>query len=356
MSGESSVRFYHKETKKRVSHTLKADELRKELKEKTGLPIFFYNKENTDDRYKVIDTRSVFDNEDQILIPSIVLPMQPLSHESYWELCTDEIGDQEIFESVTSLLNIFKKDGLELWKSNQRENHLYEKLIDAGVDKDVIAVVKNQMRSYQQSNEAADRGTRFHSASENFTLGEDWQRSLLPEEIDPFRQFTINLDQLMQEKFGTTLTGVRTEVSFVQPYIGIAGQADNAFDDPEHPGVHDNSIVLDYKFSDKDLCGARGTLLTSKFCFPERALQLGMYALGMKVKNPRLVNVFGNVLDGSCELYEWDKPQQWVEAALLTTMLFYRMKLGSYPKSEGGKLFGLTIESYLENYYASHNT
>ena len=204
---------------------------------------------------------------------------------------------------------------------------------------------------FQLPTDAADRGTRWHGAAERYLKGEaEPDRSLWPNEKSAFAKFSHTLNEKIVEHFGNDTSSI-TEKQFVEPFVGIAGAADLLLTTAEDKGDWNKTIVCDFKFSDKEVFGARGGLLKSKWCFPERALQLAMYAVGLKIRTPRLVNIFCNAETGECEFYEWEDPERYMHGALLCTMMYYKYRLGSYPQSEGGDLFEMCIKSFFDEYF-----
>lgn len=318
---ESNVRFYEKETGERVSHTPKA------AHKDDDLPRFVFDAE--DDRYRKTTSGDIFDDEKQVLVPSHAIPVRLLSKERYWEALAPD-GNQTNFPSVTQVHNILANDGVVKWQVNnviefflETMNsefgiNLNEPSVEDRWDADSIRAAANQASSPP---DAAERGTRFHSAMELFLLGEDWGKPLLDEEIEPCRKIINHVAQEMDKRHGKQFI-VDVERSFIHHELGIGGTAD----------LRVGACVYDWKFSDKVVFGKRGGLLKSNWCYPDRALQLASYADGLNIDNPTLCNVFCNVHTGEVSFYDWPDPSRWLYANRLLNMFYYMFKLGRFPE------------------------
>lgn len=322
MASESNVRFYDINTGERVSHTPK-------VKHKDeGLPRFVWNADD-DERYKKLSSGDIFDEATQNIVPSHATPVRVLSAERYWEALTDESGNQISFPSVTQLANILANDGVVKWQVNNTIN-FYNSIVLELMSGDEEATPEqvdfaNEMRREallaSSPSDAAERGTRFHTALERHFLYEDWAEGLLDEEIEPCRTIIKNIDEGISKrhKKGENL---ELEKSFVNKESGVGGQAD----------LRISSTVYDYKFSDKTLRGKRGGLLKANWCYPERALQLAQYADGLKIEEPTLCNIFCNVHTGEVEFYDWPDTNRWLNSARLLNMFYYMYKVGRLPE------------------------
>lgn len=335
MSQESNIRFYDAQTGEPVTHTVKVKHKNDNIEK------FRYNAE--DERYKKTSIGDIFDKETQQLLPSHAEPVRLLSADRLWEAMSPH-GDQQYFPSVTSISNVLSHDGITEWKLHNVVNFYSDFITKFSIDNDLtdalpeekIDELRKEARRSYDSQEAAERGSRFHTVMEKYALGDDWESYLDFDEIDPCRKIIESIEAEWTKRHGKNYS-IRIEESFVNKELGIAGRADR----------HIDNVVYDYKFSDKKVFGVRGGLLAANWCYPDRALQLANYADGLKIENPILCNIFCNVFTGEVAFYDWPDTERWLYSARLLNMFFYIFKIGKMP--DLGENTGIVMHA-LENW------
>jgi len=319
MAGESNVRFYDSRTNERVSHTPKA------AHKDDDIPNFVWDVE--DERYKKITSGDVFDGDTQQVIPSHATPVRILSAERYWEALQVD-GEQIAYPSVTQLSNVLANDGVVKWQVNNVINFYTDIILEMmSGDEEATEEQKKFAMEYKSSalaasspSDAAERGTRFHSAMELNVQGEDWTRVMLDHEVEPCGKIIQTIEEELGKRHPKGSIS-QIETSGVNKELGVAGSLDRRID----------NTVYDYKFSDKTVFGKRGGLLKAKWCFPERALQLANYADIAKIEDPVLCSIFCNVHTGDVAFYDWPDVNRWIYSARLLNMFYYMYKLGRFP-------------------------
>ena len=159
-----------------------------------------------------------------------------------------------LYPSVTSILGIMAKPGLEKWKLNQVA---LATLRTPKADEESEEYWCNRVRNaaFEQVEEAADLGTMVHNALD---------RAMAGDEYDP--EFRVYVEPIMEWKSETGILIVERELRLVNETHGFAGTADVLF------RYGQNGIgILDYK--------TRKTKPGEKVrAYDNQALQLAAYA------------------------------------------------------------------------------
>lgn len=174
--------------------------------------------------------------------------------------------------SVTSILNIPAKPGLDRWKQNQ--------LLDAAWACPVedekgykLAVVE---MAGMKAEEARTKGTAIHADIEKFYLDERISDEYLTH-VGNVQDELWNYGKLVAEQ------------PFAHP-LGYGGKVD----------LHGDQVVLDIKT--KDFAEDADP---KKLAYPEMAMQLDAYRHGLNMPEAKMVNVFVDRETGIVKLYEW---------------------------------------------------
>lgn len=184
-----------------------------------------------------------------------------------------------LIPSVTNILQVAAKPGLEAWKAKQilEAALTLPKLPDESLDDYATRVIED---SKAQGRKAAERGTELHTAIETFIQGDvQWPNSWLPhcEKV---------AGTLIQ--YGVDLFKGATEHSFASP-LGYGGKID----------WHSDEIVIDFK-TKVTVAGIK------RLAYDEHCWQLAAYGVGIEgPPRPRLINVFIGVDDCEVRIHEW---------------------------------------------------
>lgn len=188
--------------------------------------------------------------------------------------------------SVTMILKVASKPGLEIWKLNQilLASLTLPRLENETDDEFAHRVIAD---ANEQANKARDKGTAIHAALEQYyagTIGEEMQQE--------FRAYLDGVAFALYYKFPEfNQSDWIAERSFASSY-GYGGKVD----------LHSpKGVVVDFKtkeFSE--------TAPIEKLVFPEMAMQLDAYRNGLGMPCARMVNVFVSTLvPGLVKIYEW---------------------------------------------------
>ena len=172
-----------------------------------------------------------------------------------------------LLPSVTTVMSVAAKPGLEAWKQQQLL------LASLTLPKDENESLENYAKrvledSRQQARDAADRGTAIHAEIQAFYEG-DLEKMNIP--------YVRKAIGAIQSHFGDR-TWI-SEASFAAPH-GYGGKVD----------LHCHDTVIDIKtkeFAPDD----KITL------FDEHYMQLAAYSVGLKIHPPRCANVFVSTID-----------------------------------------------------------
>lgn len=181
--------------------------------------------------------------------------------------------------SVTMILNIVAKPGLEIWKAQQllQAALTLPKLPDETVDNYAVRVIED---SKAQSLKAREQGTQLHAAIEDYIRG---QTSLLYQKHCEKVEATL-------EQLGIPLRAGNPEHSFASELV-YAGKIDYA---------HDSGLLIDFKTT------ARITPKTKPY--DEHLMQCAAYGYGLFIPKFRALNVFVGIEDCEVRVFEhaWD--------------------------------------------------
>ena len=187
--------------------------------------------------------------------------------------------------SVTTVLKIMAKPGLDVWKSEQLL--LAAMTLPRGLnepEKDFIARVVAD--SKQTGKAAAEAGTRIHESIEKWYSGDQLEYPPSVEHPEICEAFNI----AVRQTFGPRPDPWRTETAFASN-LGYGGKVD----------LHRDGIVLDAKSKDF----AEGDKIDA---YDEQLMQLAAYRHGLGLPNARCANVFVSRSNhGVVKVVEWSE-------------------------------------------------
>jgi len=170
--------------------------------------------------------------------------------------------------SVTTILGVAAKPGLDLWK--QQQVLLSALTLPKGIEESENSWLERVMLDSKQTGRiAADRGTAIHATIQAFFEG-----NLIPEAMPMCRP----VEQAIKDFFGEQLW--LPELSFAHP-MGFGGKSDLIA-----KSRHDFAgIVLDVKTKET-------TDISKVDVYPEHGMQLAAYRQGFNMPTARAANVF----------------------------------------------------------------
>ena len=253
------------------------------------------------------------DTADNFYVQRIVAPSEEL---------IDLAERGEIVPSVTTVLSYLEKsEGLERWKKQQMLDFIGEMVKGKKMSKARWEEVAREAINYDNK-EAAEKGTRWHSAIEQYAKGEK-VKALLDEEMQAFLESLPNIDSILQFAKGFDL-----ERSFVHQ-DGFGGTAD----------LRAGNILLDWKTKTRDLFGKRGGIDRGNLIKDSLPVQLAAYAHGLGIEEPRLINVFIDTRNGEVAVYEYS--QEAAKRALHTwncLLAYWKSKINSAGLRDGTEI------------------
>lgn len=185
--------------------------------------------------------------------------------------------------SVTTIMSVAAKPGLEAWKMNQMMMAALT-LPRAPDEPEEQFIERIQKDSKEQGKRAAERGTAIHEALEKFYEGVLYYE---------YHEHQMGVDAAMQAHFG--LQSWKTETAFASP-LGYGGKLDLHCMDG-------NGIVVDFKtkeFTDP----------AKIFMYDELPMQLAAYRMGLDKPRARCANVFVSVTKpGLVHIKEWSEDE-----------------------------------------------
>ena len=197
--------------------------------------------------------------------------------------------------SVTTIIGLLSKPGLDRWKSEQL---LLAALTlprdESEAESDWLDRVMTDSRA--TGKEAAERGTKMHGVLENF-----YRRT----EAGIYPSYVIEVDRAITEHFGTQQWAA--EASFAHP-DGFGGKID----------LNGSNVVIDFK--------SKTGSLDKVAPFHEHLMQLAAYREGLGMPEARCANVFFNEA-GDVKLIE-HKPDDLADAwgCFKHLLSFYKLK------------------------------
>jgi len=206
--------------------------------------------------------------------------------------------------SVTTVLKIAAKPGLEAWKQEQMLLAALTLPRQSGeTEKDLIARIVAD--SKETAKQAADRGTRIHEEVESHFAGKKGDRGWAVEEA-LFNHFKLHPDNPWL-----------VERSFASP-LGFGGKVDLHCTSNEYAK---DGIVADIKskeFTDPD----------DVVAYDEHLLQLAAYRVGLNIPHARCANVFVSVHNPKLvKIVEWSEDDLRRGWAMFQCLLnFWKLK------------------------------
>ncbi len=187
--------------------------------------------------------------------------------------------------SVTTVLNVLAKPGLEFWKINQAINSALTLPWKDNVSQD-IQTAKIRTDAKEIGKQAAEEGTRIHDALEKSFNGEKVPKKYL--------DLTSKVKNDVYNYFGTDIGWV-AEASFAHKngYGGKVDLSNSAL-----------NVVLDFKT--KEAFKRTKIGVVQRMAYDEHCMQLAAYSEGLGFKNPSLINLFVEYT-GSTMFHAWKK-------------------------------------------------
>jgi hypothetical protein len=222
----------------------------------------------------------------------------------------------DLLPSVTNILNVAAKPGLQKWKLQQMLHAALTLPRIKGETDDAFAerVIAD---SEEQSRKSAEKGTQLHAAIES---------ELKHGETDSAWQDHVDEVFKTCSQYGIDLLGGNVEHSFASP-LGYGGKIDFHTDDP---------LILDFKTKSKIENG-------KQLAWPEHIMQLAAYGFGTFNKpyvpgEPgfRALNVFIGVADRQVRVveYSWEDIYEAFQQFLCLLQFWQRTKnFGPYAKN-----------------------
>lgn len=209
------------------------------------------------------------------------------------------------YPSVTTIQGMLDKPALNDWRVTEHLKTVFGLGTLEGFSTldDFCQHVKTKTR--EALDKAPQQGTDFHDVMEKFYNG------TLPEN-DPFYRIAVNTHYTVATKTGEE--DWIPEQSFVHE-MGYAGKVD----------LHNNLWVLDFKT--KNTCDK---WKPGKMHYPEMAMQLGAYRMGLGTPKARCANVFVCLEDGSTEFHEWANDELDKQFANFTDLLRVWLRNAGY--------------------------
>ena len=204
--------------------------------------------------------------------------------------------------SVTTVLNILAKPGLEQWKQKQvlMSALTLPKIDGETLDEYAARVLQD---GAEQAKQAAETGTRIHGSIECAIQGNSY-----PEVDIPY------VGAALAEMRKLNVNGWAVEKSFARN--GYGGKVD--LHSPE-------GIVIDFKTKE-----FAPEIPADKLVWPEMSVQLSAYRLGLGMPSARCFNVIVSVNNpGLAVTYEWPEEKlKQAEAIFLATLKVWRLVKG----------------------------
>jgi hypothetical protein len=205
--------------------------------------------------------------------------------------------------SVTTILSVLAKPGLENWKQNQiLMAALTMPRVDGESEQEYIARIIRD--SKEQGQKAAEEGTRIHGAIETWYAERKIHQT--------YANYVIGVDAAVREKFGE------------QEWIAEKSFADHLYGGKVD--LHSPEVVIDFKskeFTEDDLPKA----------YDENIIQLAAYRWGLGYPFARCANVFvSRNVPGLVHIVEHDEEEINRGAAMFDSLLSLWMNLKRFGK------------------------
>lgn len=186
--------------------------------------------------------------------------------------------------SVTTILNIPAKPGLDRWKQNQILDAAWGMGHDLQKEEWGKAVVE---KSSEIASNTASIGTAIHANIEQYYID---GTILSPE----YETHVRNVEKFLKSYYPG---GFIAERSFGHP-LGYGGKVDLSVQSDEIP----RGIVFDFKSKD-----FKEDTPIKKLCWPEQALQLDAYRNGLLMPEAQMISIYIDRTTGIVKTYEWEK-------------------------------------------------
>ena len=190
-----------------------------------------------------------------------------------------------LLPSVTTIINIMSKAGLDTWK--QQQVLLAALTLPREPNEPEADWLKRVMQdSKATGREAAERGTAIHSIIEGY-----FEQMFFPEKP----AYLDGIDNVLNEHFGNQLW--YSERSFGH-HLGYGGKCDLMAKPVNGQGT---GYIVDFKTKDTDL--------DKVDLYFEHEMQLAAYREGLNLPNARCAIVFVNGTTNQVKLIEVEEPQ-----------------------------------------------
>tara|TARA_R110000737_G_scaffold172190_2_gene197697 strand:- start:422 stop:1180 length:759 start_codon:yes stop_codon:yes gene_type:complete len=171
-----------------------------------------------------------------------------------------------VVPSVTTILNIYDKSGLNNWRIDQHLNQAYD------LDKESLTIeeYKKEIKRLTaiQLDLAPSAGTDFHKLMEDFVSG-----NMKNNASDEDYMFCESVYQTILSETGSK--NFKTETNFSSDLFG--GQVD----------LHNDDWIIDYKTKQ-----TADKFKPKKMIYIDHSMQLSAYRFGLNIPQAKCVNVF----------------------------------------------------------------
>lgn len=215
------------------------------------------------------------------------------------------------YPSVTTIQGLLDKPALTDWKITEHLKQAFHFDIAAyGMegDKPNLEGYLYQIKQLTQTalDKAPKDGTDFHDSMEKWFTGEKF-----PTE----HQYACQqANDIIIKNTGAAYTAWTPEKSFVHT-MGFAGKVD----------LHCHEWTIDFKTKN-----SADKWKPGKMHYPEMAMQLAAYRVGLGLDNARCANVFICLENGAVEFHEWDSAELDKQFANFTDLLRIWLRNAGY--------------------------
>lgn len=210
-----------------------------------------------------------------------------------------DIRENGWLPSVSSILGVMAKKGLEGWIKTQVAEAAVAEALDKGICNDQEFVAAVLERAESQMTRARDLGTEIHGAIERYL---EEARKL---QADPAYPFLQGFQYAHSEHVGAAVAALKelgvwgapfeSERTFAS-HLGWGGTVDYM---TKHYEGDVYPLIADFKCVDR---------LDKKLTYPDRCAQLRGYEFGTSFLNARLVNIFISTSEpGKYLIHEWSQ-------------------------------------------------
>ena len=198
-----------------------------------------------------------------------------------------------LLPSVTTIMRIMAKPGLELWK---QQNLMLAALTLTREpnEPDDAFIIRVMADSREQGRTAAKKGTELHSVLESA-----FKKGFYEAEYEPY---VTGVQKALVDAYGNREWCA--ENSFASE-LGYGGKVDLYC-------LGDDPIVVDFKTKES---------IAKAKPFAEQAIQLAAYAHGLGIPDARLVNVYVSVTEpGEVKVHTWDNGSYFQQFELMLAL------------------------------------